>query len=413
MPSHCCDCCLKPILTLAGVKQHITQSAACQQQWNWVLKCMASVASVDDNQIGDELDDAPGMVSDWYDESDGNNSGHDNLNIHKGPLVQQLWTYAEPKPIYPPSRCASVADDVEDGPALTNRGCFVKQYMGAAAHILGSRPTVYEVMEKAENTSSGGQWAPFQNEEEWELACFLMKNVGQMRIDDFLKLSLVCQSGHAYADSEGKNQIYDEMWTVDWWWDVQGKLPVGTTVAPIILLSDKTSLSVFSGNKKAWLLKCFEKKTHSLAGYHLFHHAMSLLLRPLVDAGCDGKVMCLVACNKESWCLCCLVQSNKQGDKEECVWCSMADTLKMLHCKHRNGQSRKFDDEDLPFTNIFACITPNILHQLHKGIFHDHLLQWCTSIVGEKEVDAHFQVMSQYPGLCHFTKGILMVSPVD
>ncbi|KIK19886.1 hypothetical protein PISMIDRAFT_13369 [Pisolithus microcarpus 441] len=59
---------------------------------------------------------------------------------------------------------------------------------------------------------------------------------------------------HAYADSEGKNQIYDEMWTVDWWWDVQGKLPVGTTVAPIILLSDKTSLSVFSGNKKAWLV---------------------------------------------------------------------------------------------------------------------------------------------------------------
>ncbi|KAI6038465.1 hypothetical protein EDC04DRAFT_2569979 [Pisolithus marmoratus] len=99
------------------------------------------------------------------------------------------------------------------------------------------------------------------------------------------------------------------MWTADWWWDVQGKLPTGVTIAPVILSSDKTSLSVFSGDKKAWLvhltigniskdirqqvlshatiligylpvsrLKCFKKKTHSLAGYCLFHHAMLLLL---------------------------------------------------------------------------------------------------------------------------------------
>ncbi|KAI6094278.1 hypothetical protein EDD16DRAFT_1690556 [Pisolithus croceorrhizus] len=64
--------------------------------------------------------------------------------------------------------------------------------------------------------------------------------------------------------------------------------------------------------------------------------------------------------------------------------------------------------KDLPFTNIFTCITPNILHQLHKGIFHDHLLQWCTNIVGEREVDAYFQAMSQNPGLYHFAKGISM-----
>ncbi|KAI6146740.1 hypothetical protein BKA82DRAFT_4330303 [Pisolithus tinctorius] len=64
----------------------------------------------------------------------------------------------------------------------------------------------------------------------------------------------------------------------------------------------------------------------------------------------------------------------------------------------KNGQSRRFDDEglcpvfepfwkDLPFTNIFTCITPNILNQLLKGIFHNHLLQWCIKIIGEKEID--------------------------
>ncbi|KAI5995121.1 hypothetical protein EDD15DRAFT_2387675 [Pisolithus albus] len=456
-----------------------------------------------------------------------------------GPLVQRLQTHAEADPFHPPSRQASVEDEFEDKSALAKGGRFVAQYTELAAQILGSQPTVFEDMEKAENASGCSQWAPFHNEEEWELARFLMKNVGQTKIDDFLKLSLVRQSGvgfanaraflkyvdslrtgpawtcemidvvgdvvaedgstrweqlelwrrdpvecvmelignpafrdamayvpeRAYADSEGKNRIYDEMWTADWWWDVQGKLPAGATVAPVILSSDKTSLSVFSGDKKAWpvyltigniskdirrqvsshatiligylpvsKLECFEKKTRSLAGYRLFHHAMSLLLRPLVDAGRNGKVMvcadgclrrvhpilaayvadfpeqCLVACNKESRCPRCLVQSN-----------NMADTLKTLHRKHRNGRSRKFDDEglravyepfwkDLPFTNIFACITPDILHQLHKGVFHDHLLQWCVNIVGEKEVDARFRAMSRYPGLRHFGKGISTVS---
>jgi len=134
---------------------------------------------------------------------------------------------------------------------------------------------------------------------------------------------------------------------------------------------------------------------------------MLLLLRPLVDAGHQGKAMvcadgcvrrvhpilaayiadfpeqCLVGCNKESRCPRCLVKSKDRGDLEECTYRSMVDTLKTLQRKRRNKQSNKFDMEglrpvyepfwkDLPFTDIFACITPDILHQLHKGIFHDH-----------------------------------------
>ncbi|KAI6155504.1 hypothetical protein BKA82DRAFT_3967408 [Pisolithus tinctorius] len=408
-------------------------------------------------------------------------------------------------------------------------------------------------MKKTEQKNNNNQWAPFQNENEWDLARFLMKNMGQTKIDEFLKLSLVRESGvsfssaraflkyvdslqtgpawtcemidvvgdavtedgswrqeqvelwrrdpvecvmelignpafrdamayspeRAYTDSKGTNHIYDEMWTANWWWDtsiVQGKLPAGATVAPVILSLDKTSLSMFSGDKKAWpvyltigniskdvrrqvsahattligylpisKLECFEKKTRSLAGYRLFHHAMSLLLRPLGDAGRNGEVMicadgclrrvhpilaayvadfpeqCLVACSKESRCPLCLVQSNKRGDRGEWACRSMADTLKTLQRKRKNGQSRRFDDEglravfepfwkDLPFTNIFACITPDILHQLLKGVFHDHLLQWCIKIIGEKEIDVRFRTVTRYPALRHFAKGISTVS---
>ncbi|KAI6015680.1 hypothetical protein EDC04DRAFT_2870455 [Pisolithus marmoratus] len=418
---------------------------------------------------------------------------------------------------------------------IAHTGHFTREFAGVAAKILGSHKMLFKSLEEVEIADKSSMWAPFHDGEEWELAHFLMKNVGQTKTDEFLKLGIVHNSGvsfntawsllkkvdslctgpawtceiidvvgdvvgkdstlrheqlelwqrdpmecmeelignpvfqdvmayvpeHVYADAQGEKCIYDEMWTGDWWWDVQMKLPEGTVVAPVILSSDKTSLSVFSGDKKAWLvyltirniskdvrcqvsvhamvligylpvskLECFQKKTRSLAGYRLFHHVMSLVLQPLIDASRHGKEMvlhpilaayvanfpeqCLVACNKESQCPCCLVESDKCGDLEECTWQSMMDTLKTLQHKQRNKQSRKFDMEglcvDLPFSDIFTCITPDILHQLHKGIFHNHLLQWCMNLMGEKEIDAHFQAISCYPALRHFKKGISTIS---
>ncbi|KAI6126588.1 hypothetical protein F5141DRAFT_1186020 [Pisolithus sp. B1] len=352
-----------------------------------------------------------------------------------------------------------------------------------------------------------GMWVPFNSEEEWELAHFLMKNMGQTRMDEFLKLNIVQQNGvsfenactllkcmdklctgpawtcevidmegdlqhdpvecvcklmgnpafwevmsyvpeHVYADAKGENHIYDEMWTSDWWWNVQKKLPEGIIVAPIILSLDKTTLSQFSSDKKAWpvhltigniskdvrqqvaahatlligylpvsKLECFHKKSWSLVGHHLFHHAMSLLLHPLVDSGLQGREMICANGYLCRQCLNtlptphCLVQSNQHGDLEECMCHRMADMLKTLMKFNAKGLHAVFNPfwKELPFTDIFTCLTPNILHQLHKGIFHDHLLQWCISIIGKKETDAHFQAMTQYPCLRHFKKGISFV----
>ena len=66
---------------------------------------------------------------------------------------------------------------------------------------------------------------------------------------------------HVYLDNRGKLWIFDEMWTADWWWNMQvslficiykdwnlpyfikKKLPEGATIAPLILSSDKTQLT--------------------------------------------------------------------------------------------------------------------------------------------------------------------------
>ncbi|KAG8978586.1 hypothetical protein FRB93_010953 [Tulasnella sp. JGI-2019a] len=49
-----------------------------------------------------------------------------------------------------------------------------------------------------------------------------------------------------------RHRIYDEAWTADWWWETQAKLCKGSTIAHVILSSDKTQLSNFSGDKSAW-----------------------------------------------------------------------------------------------------------------------------------------------------------------
>ncbi len=65
---------------------------------------------------------------------------------------------------------------------------------------------------------------------------------------------------------------------------------------------------------------------------------------------------------------------------------------------------------NLPHTDIFECITPDILHQIHKGVVKDHLLPWLQKIVGKQDLDERFAAMPKSHGLCHFKRGVLLIS---
>ncbi|EPQ50355.1 hypothetical protein GLOTRDRAFT_134022 [Gloeophyllum trabeum ATCC 11539] len=209
-----------------------------------------------------------------------------------------------------------------------------------------------------------------------------------------------------YADRQGRKRVIDEAWTADWWLETQKKLPSGAVIAPIILASDKTQLSLHSGDKAAWpvyltigniakhvhhqpsahatvligyiptsKLECFTEKYRSLAGYRLFHDFLH-----------DQATTAIILERKVNE----IEDSRFESQGLHPIW--------------------KLFWVDLPFTDIFACFTPDILHQLHKGIFKDHLVNWICDLASNEEIDARFKAMMGYPGLRHFAKGISSIS---
>ncbi|KAF8528278.1 hypothetical protein JB92DRAFT_3207991 [Gautieria morchelliformis] len=238
----------------------------------------------------------------------------------------------------------------------------------------------------------------------------------------------------ASHDMRNSEHNYNDMWTANWWWNLQSKLPPGATIAPIILASDKTQLSQFSGDKSSWLVyltirnisKCtcrqIGKHAMILLGYipvsklhcfatanqrkmqaqHLFHYCLQTMLQPLFAVGAQGvdvfpilaaciadfPEQALVACTLESWCPICS--------------CFPEDHFRHPPCStFWHG---------LPHCDIFCSLTPDILHQLHIGVFKDHLSTWCTSLATNLEIDACFKVLPIHLSVKSFKKGISTVS---
>jgi hypothetical protein len=254
-------------------------------------------------------------------------------------------------------------------------------------------------------------------------------------------------------------------------------LPPGATIVPVILASDKTHLSKFSGDKQAWpvyltigniakdirrkpslhatvlvgyipvtKLECFSKRNRQFEAYHLFHNCMRTILTPLIQPGKEGVKMtcadhhqrlvfpiltayiadhpeqCLVSCCMENRCPRCVVGRLELGRPVHSALRNHGDTVHILEEQAAGLSPEEFTTQglravwpfwtDLPHCDIFSCFTPDILHQLHKGLFKDHLVAWTSACIpgGDREIDKRFKVMAHHPSLHHFKKGISMIS---
>ncbi|KAF7370020.1 hypothetical protein MSAN_00632000 [Mycena sanguinolenta] len=190
---------------------------------------------------------------------------------------------------------------------------------------------------------------------------------------------------------------------------------------------------------------CFDKNTRSLAKYRLFHQCMAILMKTLIEAGKNGVPMvcadsmmrkvwpifaayvadypeqCLISCCKENRCPICKVKPNDRGDHAVHPFRDMRETLYLMRRQQDGEKDPAFEEDgiravyppfwtNLPHADIFQSFTPDLLHQLHKGVFKDHLVAWCTEIIGKLEIDKRFREMPDHHGVRHFKNGISTVS---
>lgn len=127
----------------------------------------------------------------------------------------------------------------------------------------------------------------------------------------------------------------------------------------------------------------------------------------------DFPEQCLICCNKQNHCPTCLVAPNNleflvgscypEPENIKCILANSPENMSFSESSLHHVPEPFW--AELPYTNIFACITPDLLHQLHKGMFKDHLVSWfCTK--HKVKVDAGFRCVPTYSGLCIFCKGI-------
>lgn len=174
--------------------------------------------------------------------------------------------------------------------------------------------------------------------------------------------------------------------------------------------------------------------------WNVFHTCMAKLMEPLkavaaegVEVVCaDGGVrrihpilaayvgdfpeQCTVACTSASRCPICTTPMGERGDLGEPAH---------LRTKHELRQAFEHEDRgysatrirlgirpvkpfwlDLPFANGSQCITPDLLHQLHQGVFGVHMIRWCTRLLGKEEIDRRYKGMPPHSGLRYFGDGI-------
>ncbi|KAF8868755.1 hypothetical protein CPB84DRAFT_1755779 [Gymnopilus junonius] len=289
--------------------------------------------------------------------------------------------------------------------------------------------------------------------------------------DPQLSPEMVFASCKVFSDNMLETRIFSEMWTAKWWHVLQHLLPGGATLTPIIITTDKTQLTQFSGNKAAYpvylTIGNIPKATRRKPSKHACiliaylsvqkidcsrindqeHHS---LVQPGTNGvkmtSSDGAVRCvhpILTCYVADYPEQCLVACTKYGTCPKCK-ASAKDLQNPTPAPNRteswtnsiiqeakdqaNLSPRKFHAycmshdvagsvykpfwEGFPLCDIHHSITPDVLHQLYQGVFK-HLVSWCQRILSLQELDHHIRALPPTYGLRPFKNGIFALSQIS
>ncbi|KAG1799081.1 uncharacterized protein BJ212DRAFT_1450297 [Suillus subaureus] len=299
--------------------------------------------------------------------------------------------------------------------------------------------------------------------------CDVVRN---MLANPDLAAEMDLQPYHEFATENNERQWQDFM-SGDWGWAQADMISKdtdthGSTFVPVILRSDKTTVSVAMGqnnyyplyasignvqnNVRPFLAMPKTTKEHAdTPGFRnfrhqLFHSSLSFILKNLKPAMtkpevarfgdghyqhvvyglgpyiADYKEQVLLACILQNWCAKCLShrgnldeislnRSRAHADAliEECDFGTLRFEYSLV------GELVPFTN-DFPHADIHELLAPDLLHQLIKGAYKDHLVDWVEKYLlqmhGKRQaniilddIDQRISAVPPFPGLCRFPQG--------
>ncbi|KAG1719820.1 uncharacterized protein EDB91DRAFT_1284709 [Suillus paluster] len=249
--------------------------------------------------------------------------------------------------------------------------------------------------------------------------------------------------------TENDERQWQDFMSGDWAWSQADKIAEdaethGSTFVPIILGSDKTTISVATGQNDYYtlytsigngFLQCLKHaETASFRNFRrqIFHSSLSFILKNLkpgmikpevVHFG-DGHYHCvmyglgpyitdyeeqvLLAYIVRNWCAKCL---SRHGNLDEINLCRsrLHADAPIEECDHATlwdeyGIVRELVlfTNDFPRADIHELLALDILHQIIKGAYKDHLSQ--ANIILD-DIDRRIATVPSFPGLCRFPQG--------
>lgn len=181
LASYKCNYCgRRNLSTLKGLRSHITQSKICRDALRRITEKRAPSTKNQDDSNSEMSDDIQPIDQDVPMHFEG---------------VEDTGDFVQPEPRasatrgQQPDRRARV-EEVEDEESGTQTR-WVKDFPRPAGVPGRPAQSYFEMVREKQTADGDSPWAPFQDEEEWGLAQFLINHVGQNATDKFLKLPIV------------------------------------------------------------------------------------------------------------------------------------------------------------------------------------------------------------------------------
>lgn len=173
--SSCCKYCHKELHSDSAMKRHIAATFQCKQSW--------------EKEIWDLASNSTGFPKSSTTHQEVNNPGVDYPDTW-----DDLHAFA-PELSPEPRGHVEDGDDEESLPLReisdTKNRRFVREYPRPVGIPVGQGKTKFQQLNESQIEEGQSIYAPFTNDEEWGLAQWLSRRVGQKATDEYLKLSIV------------------------------------------------------------------------------------------------------------------------------------------------------------------------------------------------------------------------------